>query len=216
MDLRVIYLRDVLDVTSVTNVPGMVPRTLDVRGTDFRNVVRVEVNEYPAASFVIAGRTRLLVQVPEGQEAKKIRSIAVLSDIFTATKNSKLSFELSDNPTTTSGLMRMIQTFIMYLLRSPGTDAWYPNSGGGLQRFVGGNISKSNTGGLTADFTLAVNRTRSQVISLQASNVRLTPDERLAAANVQSAIFSQAQTALLARVELISQSGRRAAVGLEL
>jgi hypothetical protein len=83
-----------------------------------------------------------------------------------------------------------------------------------VQRLVGSHFSKSATGGITAAFTLSVSRVRAQIISLQARNTRTSTDEKLAAANVLSAIFSAVQTALLARVELISQSGQKAIVGV--
>lgn len=216
MDIQVIYLRDVLQVVSVTNVPNAVPRTLDIRGPDFRGVVKVEINEEESPNFLVASKRQILAQVPEAQERQLIRSLAVLSDTFTKQDNSQVKFELTNNPKKASGLIKMIQTFLLYLLRTPGTDAWYPNSGGGVQRLIGSYFSKNNAGAVTAEFTLAVSRTRSQIISLQSGNPRVNADERLAAANVLSAVFSVPQTALLARVELIAQSGKRAAIGLEL
>jgi hypothetical protein len=183
---------------------------------DFRNVVRVDVNETPAPNYVVASKTQLLVQMPIGLETKRVESISVLSDNFTSTESSKLTFELGLNPKSVSGLQRMVQIFVLYLLRTPGSDVWKPGTGGGLQSKLGSVFAKDQTSGLTAEFSLAVNRVRSQIISMQTGNVRLTPDERLASATVLSAVYSRAQTALLARVELIAQSGRRAAVGLEL
>lgn len=216
MDFQVIYLRDVLQVTSVDNLVGVVPRTLDIRGPDFRNVVRVEINEVPAPNFVVASPRQILAQVPTNQEKELIRSLAVLSSSFTTQANSQLKFEISNFPRGISGLMKMVQNFVLYLLRTPGTDAWYPRSGGGVLKFAGSSFSKNTSGGVVADFSLSVNRTRNQLMGLQANNPRLSSDEKLAAANVLSAVFSPAQSALLARVELIAQSGKRAAIGLEL
>lgn len=85
-----------------------------------------------------------------------------------------------------------------------------------MQKLIGAHFSKSNVGGVTAAFSTAVSRTRTQIISLQASNTRLPSNEKLGAVNVLSAVFDAQQTALLARVELVSQAGQRAIVGLEL
>ena len=216
MDIQVIYLRDVLRVTSVTNVPNVVPRTLDIRGPEFRDVVKVEINEAESPSYMVVSKNQILAQVPSEQEKTLVKSLAVLSSSFTKTESSQVRFELTNHPKKAAGLIKMIQTFLLYLLRTPGTDAWYPNSGGGLQRLIGSSFSKNQTGAVTAEFALAISRTRAQIISLQAGNPRLNTDEKLAAANVLSAVFSAAQTALLARVELIAQSGKRAVVGLEL
>lgn len=215
-DIQVTYLRDVLPVDSADEVPGVVPRTLDVRGPNFRNVVKIEINEEEAPSFVIASKNRVLVQVPESQEKEIIRTLAVLSSDFTKTKSSQVKFEFTNNPRKVEGLQKLIQVFLLYLLRSPGTDAWYPKSGGGVQKLIGAHFSKSNAGGVSAAFTTAVSRVRTQVISLQASNTRLPANEKLGSVTVLSAVFNAQQTALLARVELISQAGQRAVVGLEL
>lgn len=216
MDLQVTYLRDVLPVDSADEIPGMVPRTLDVRGPNFRNVVKIEINEEEAPNFVVMTKHRVLVQVPESQEKEIIRTLAVLSRDFTKTVSSQVKFEFTNHPQKISGLKKLIQTFLLYLLRTPGTDAWYQKSGGGVQKLVGAHFSRSNAGGVTAAFTTAVSRTRSQIISLQASNPRLTSSEKLGSVTVLSAVFNAQQTALLARVELTSQSGQRAIVGLEL
>lgn len=216
MDLQVTYLRDIVNVISVTNVVGSSPRMLDVRGPDFRSVVKVETNEIEAPSYVIMSKTRLLVQVPDSMQNDLITSVNVLSSRLTASERSQVYFELTNNPQKLDGIQKLVQTFLLYLMRTPGTDAWNPGTGGGVQRLVGSYFSKNATGGITAAFTLAVSRVRSQVISIQARNPRLSTDEKLAAANVLSAIFSAVQTALLARVELISQSGKRAIVGVNI
>jgi hypothetical protein len=215
-DIQVTYLRDIVNVLSVTNVVGSDPRTLDVRGPDFSSVVKVEVNEIEAPSYVVMSKTRLLVQVPDSMQNELIRSVNVLSSRMTATDRSQVYFELTDRPQKVTGIQKLVQTFLLFLMRTPGSDAWAPNTGGGVQRLVGSNFSKNATGGITAAFTLAVSRVRTQIISRQARDSRLNTDEKLAAANVLSAIFSAQQTALLARVELISQSGKRAIVGVNL
>lgn len=216
MDLQVTYLRDVLPVDSADEVPGLVPRTLDVRGPNFRNVVKIEVNEEEAPSFIIMSKHRVLVQVPASQEKEVIRTMAVLSNDFSKTTSSQVKFELTNHPKKVEGIRKLIQTFLLYLMRSPGTDAWYPKSGGGVQKLIGAHFSRSNAGGVTAAFTTAVSRVRTQIITLQAANTRLSSSEKLGAVDVLSAVFNAQQTALLARVELVSQSGQRAIVGLEM
>ena len=216
MDIQVTYLRDVLRVDSVTNVPGMFPRTLDIRGPDFRSVERLEINEEPSPSFAVVSSKQILAQVPESQEKSLIRTLAVLSSRFTRTEVSQIKFEFTNNPKRLVGLQKLVQNFLLYLLRTPGSDAWYQNTGGGVLKLIGAYYSKNNAGGVTAAFTTAVSRTRTQLVSLQAANPRLTDTEKLAAANVLSASFDTQQTALVARVELINQAGERAITSLEL
>ena len=216
MDIQVVYLQDILPVFSVTNVSGVVPRTLDIRGKDFRSAVKVEINEEESPSFAVMSKNRILAQVPENQEKEIVRVISVISSGFTRTDRSKLSLELTNNPQKVSGLQKLVQTFVLYLLRTPGSDVWYPNSGGGVLQLVGSTFSRSNTGAVTASFTTSVSRVKTQIMTLQARKSQMDPREKLAAANVLSAVFSVNQTALLARVELINQAGESALVGLEM
>ena len=194
-DLQVTYLRDIVNVVSVTNVPGSSPRMLDVRGPDFSSVAKVEIDEIQAPSYVVMSKTRLLVQVPDSMQDTLITSVNVLSSRLTAAERSQVYFEFTNNPQKVSGIQKLVQTFLLYLMRTPGTDAWAPNTGGGIQGLVGAHFAKNATGGITAAFTLAVSRVRSQIISIQARNPRLAADEKLAASNVLSAIFSAVQSA---------------------
>lgn len=215
-DLQVTYLRDVLGVAQVTNIPNAVPRMLDIRGPNFRAAIKVLINEIQTPSFVVVSKKQILAQVPDEMEKEPIKSVSVLSSKFTATNRSFVEFELTDNPQSVSGLQKLVQFFLLFLLRTPGTDAWVPNSGGGIQKLVGSYFSKNNVGSVTAAFTTSVSRVRGQIMSLQASRTNIDSTEKLASANVLSAVFNLNQTALLARVELINQAGDRAIAGLEL
>mgnify|MGYP002639891899 FL=1 len=216
MDLQVVYMNDVLPINSAQNVPGMEPRTVEIIGEDFRSVDKVFLNEEESPSFVVASSTRLLAQVPPGQVDATILSISVLSSEFTATEASRLSFELTDNPRVVSGIQRMVQTFVMLLLRSPGTDAWSQGTGGGLQEMIGKNFSKQNAGGATAQFAMCVRRTKSQLVSMQTRNTSIKDDGALAAAIILESVFDPRTTSLIARVLLRSRSGKAAVVNLEM
>lgn len=214
-DLQVIFLQDVLPITSVTNAAGVLPRTLDLRGADFRTAESVTINEEPSPEFMILNKTQILAQVPVSQTSSIIRTVSVVSSRFTATERSIIKFKLSNHSKTVTGLQALVQIFLKLLLQSPKSDVFAPNLGGGVLNFVGKSVGRNNPGQIISDLTLAVNRTRTQIISLQAGIPTLSPDERLATAELMDANFSRRSSALLASIRLIAQSGRKALANLE-
>ena len=189
MDLQVIYLRDVLPLTAADNVPGLTPRTLELRGPDFSSVAYILINDVDSPSFVVPDSTKIYAQVPEAIENDSIHSISVVSGKFTRTDASRVLFGLTDRPRLISGVERMVQAFLMLLMTTPGTDAWTPKRGGGLQKILGGHFSRRDTGSVVAEFSVAVNRTKTQMIAVQTTNQGLQEDERLASVDILQSVF---------------------------
>jgi hypothetical protein len=216
MDLQFVMFQDALRLTGVREIPLMTPRSLQILGKDFHHAVEVQINETKSPSFVIANSKTIIAQVPSGQVKSNIRSVSVLSSDFTATFRSKISFRIGDNPTMASGLKAMMQTFLKVLLTTPGTDSFSQRMGGNALKNLGSSFDLSQTSSVVSDFTIAVSRTATQIRTIQSKQSRLDDDERLLAANVLHVRFDPNLTALIARVELIPQSGKRAIVNLEL
>jgi hypothetical protein len=161
-------------------------------------------------------RQHILAQVPDPLVGAIITSVQVLSSDFTATLRSKLIFELGNDPRKITGLRALMQNFLKLLFTTPGTDAFSKKLGGGALAGLGKNFDASGSQNLVSDFSIAVRRTEMQMISLQSRQIRLPDDEKLAAANVLGVTMDVASTSLLARVELIAQSGKMAITALEL
>lgn len=216
MELQVIRLQDVLPITGANHIPGLVPPTLEIHGEDFRSVDQVLINDAEAPEVVLASSTKLLAQIPASELREPIKTVSVLSTSFTRTAASRVLFGVSLNPISVTGIQRMMQTFLINLMTTPGTDAWSPARGGGIQRIVGANFPKDSTGGVVAEFAIAVNRTRAQVIAMQSRSATLTEDERLAGAQILESVFNPNSLGLIARVKLTARSGRSAVANMEL
>lgn len=216
MDLQYVQFSDALSVTGAQEIPGLEPRSLEIRGVDFRNAVKVFMNDTLSPSFVVSSKNVILAQVPTPLVKSNIQTIEVISSEFTATWQSKLIFEIGDNPKLIEGLQVMMQTFLKVLFTTPGSDSFMGKLGGNALKNLGGSFEVSETSSVVSDFTIAVSRTVTQIQGLQAQQTRIPDDERLLAANVLSVSFDPYLTALVARVELIAQSGRKAIVNLEL
>lgn len=211
MDLRVVYIQDVLKLRETR---ALSDSELEIRGKDLASAASVWMNRQPSPSFSVISDTRLRAEIPPSQLENDIQEISVLSTNFTASDRSVITMQVGTKSQHVSGLLRLIQRFIMLLLRNPGSDILDPSSGGGLGRLVAGYIQGSME--LTAsDVALAVTRTERQLLRKQARNPYLLDSERLATATLLGMRYSHAQGSASARIELSSQSGDLAISELE-
>jgi hypothetical protein len=102
------------------------------------------------------------------------------------------------------------------LFTTAGTDAFAQRIGGSGLKNIGRNFSLGDTQSIVSDFAISIRLAESQMKALQSQQPRLPDTERLLSANIVNSTFDVQLSALLARVELISQSGTRAIANLEL
>jgi predicted metal-dependent RNase len=216
MDLQFIQFQDALPITGADEIPDLVPRSLEITGIDFRNAVEVLINEATSPSFVIAAKTKILAEVPDSEKGYVIRNVSVLSADFTATVQSRIRFRLGQDPKKAIGLRAMMQTFLKVLFTTTGSDAFATRIGGSGLKNIGRNFDIGQSSTIVSDFSISVRRTEQQVKALQSKQPRLPDDEKLASAKLLNAKFDVNLTALIARVELIAQSGKLAYANLEL
>lgn len=213
MDLRIIYIQDVLPVWSVTVVSND-PLTISVIGTDLSSAESVLINRQPSPSFSIVSRTALRAVVPDSENVEVISEIAVLSSKFTATEASKVKMEIGERSQYVEGLVRLMQRYLKILLRNPGSDVFYPSVGGGLGRLVARHL-QGGQDVVYADIALAVSRAERQLVQLQARNSRLRDDERLLSARLLGVESLPSSGAMIPKIEITSQSGESGVPWLE-
>jgi hypothetical protein len=90
--IQVVRLLDVLRVNSARNAPGVSPRSLIIKGEDFRNVEQVIMDGFVSPSFVAYSTTELIAEVPEPLRQAVIMDVKVLSGSFTLTERSLVEF----------------------------------------------------------------------------------------------------------------------------
>jgi hypothetical protein len=194
IDLQCAFPNEMVRLSQVSQVPGLFPRTLDIIGEDFRSVNEVLVNGILSPSFVIVGPQRLLAQVPSQVTNNIVSSVSVLSNVLTLTA--------------TSRLLRLCQFFLKVLFTTPGRDIFSPNLGGAGLKNIGRSFAKEEGSGVVADLYVAVTSTVNKITALQSRNPRLPREEKLLSATVISAQFNPQELALIAAIELLSQTGQ--------
>jgi hypothetical protein len=212
VQLEVIKFKDLVPILGIprfVDVFGPNIPTIEIVGSDFSSVEKVIINELPAPEFIIVSKTKIYAQLP--RETRKISSISVLSSKFTrSTRASKILFEIGDKTKEASGIQKLLQLFIKWMLQSPGSDMFNPERGGGLQDLVGNVATGRQMGPVLATVTRAVQNTVSQMRNSQLQFPQLPLSERLLSAEVISLDVFEAQMQARLKVELRSVAGKKA------
>jgi hypothetical protein len=208
--VQLIRLLDVLPVTAVRNAPGVSPRSLLLSGRDFRNVEKVLINGSESPTFFVMSETQLLAEVPELYRNENITAVSVLCSSLTFSGKSQVSLTAGTRIRKVRGILRLLQTFIRILLRTPGSNIFVPRSGGGLLSRVGDNITNYSA----ADAVVSVDSTRTYIVGVQTSNPSIPPSERLLSAEVINVELNRQEGSLHVTVSLTNHAGETAAATL--
>jgi hypothetical protein len=205
--IQIIRLLDFLKVNSIRNAPGVSPRSIIVKGDDFRNVEQVIMDGFAAPEFVVYSTTELVAEVPSPLRDSVITSVSVLSSSLTLTERSIVEFTFGTRPKKVRGVLRLMQTFLRILLRTPGSNRFHPRSGGGLLKQVSGLATQQTA----ADIAIAVQSAKQYLINVQTAERNIPPSERLLSAEIQALNVDPRSTSAFVTIVLTSHSGLRGA-----
>lgn len=215
-DVQFTYPQQIIKVSSVSLLPEAEVPTLLIVGDDFSAVDEVLLNDITSTEVVILSPTHLTAVMPVEVRGMSVVNVVVVSYQYVYTQKSIISFQSGRTNRKVSGMNRLVQLFLKVLLTTPGSDIFKPGLGGGALRNLGQTFSKDNAGGIVGDFIIAVDNTTKQVIAMQSRRPRLSREERLLSAQVLTARFDAAQTALVVTVLVVSQAGTSATTNLVL
>lgn len=214
IDVKVLAIKDVLPIVRILRIPNFFPASLEIKGTNLLQADEVWINDLPAAEFIKISNSKLIAQIPSSQTQSIIRKVSVLATKPVVNRASILRFEVGTTISGLKGLEKLVQQFVKLLLQTPGSDAFAPALGGGLQTIIGTNVGRKQTRDLAASLVNSVNRTRDQIFSLQANDSRIPPDEKLLRADTEGVGFDPNTTTLAARVFIGAVSGKEAVANL--
>lgn len=213
IDLRVVNAKALLRVFSVAPIRGFLPTSVLVVGEKLDRTTEVQYNGVQAEEFVITSSTRLIVKVPPSQIGRALRDIKALSPVSAAKQDAIISLGITTPPKTISGIDRLVQNWVIIFLTTPGTDIFSPNSGGGGASIVGRPTDRSGKG-VAADLSMAIEKTKQELLRLQSSNQAVPPSEKLLSSNLDTVEYDAASTVLSARVLIQNMLGDAAEVSL--
>jgi hypothetical protein len=215
--LEVIKFRDLLPVQGIPRfVPGFALPTLEIKGDDFRTVEKILINEVPAPEFIIVNKHTIYVQLPDAAR-NKISNIQVVSSKFTKTNHySVIQYELGTKTKTVSGLLKLVQLFVKWMLQSPNSDIFNPARGGGMQELVGKVQTTKTMDSVASAISRAVSNTVTQIRAAQVNTQGLPLDERLLGAEIQDIQIFEKQMEARVKISIRSVAGQEAVAALEL
>jgi len=214
--LEVIRLRDLLMVQAIPRfVPGLLPATLEIKGTDLSSALRVIINDVDVPEFMVVDKQTVYAQLPA--DIASIRTIEVVSSKFTRNVlTSKISYEVGNKTQRVNGIMKLVQLFTKWVLQSPGSDIFDMSRGGGLQEMAGRVMTTKDMQPIYASITRSIETTSNQIRAAQSSQGALPLDERLLSATLVDLTTYDKQMEARVRVRLESMAGADALTALQL
>lgn len=214
VDLQVCFPQEQIALNSVRLVPNSY-FMLDIVGSDFRSVEAVYINQMESPNYIVLSQTRLLARVPEVVANDVITDVQVLARKLTITRNSLIKFTLTPHPQMVTGLLKLIQLFLIILLNTRNSDKFDKNRGASALRSIGKSFGAERSNDVVGDFVISVDNATRQIVGMQSRSTTIPRDERLLSAKVIQAQFSRELCALIVSVEVASMAGKAALANLE-
>lgn len=208
-DILVVFSREMLNVTKVEPTSSF-ERGLLITVAKAKYAEVVLVNGVPSASIVPVSENQLLAEVPESVMGDVIRSVSVLSYRPTQAGTSALTVRLLRQAKRAQGISRLVQRYVLMLFTDPGSDLFSPDLGGGLTSLVNKVISGNQGTNLQSSVQQCISKASRDLERIDASNLRLSDDERLDQAVLSSLLFDPNALTIAARIGLTAISGEQA------
>lgn len=212
-DVRVVTAKVVLTVAQVAPLRGFLPPSIVVMGDSFDKATEILYNDVPVDEFFIQSKSRIIVKIPSQCIGKMMTGIQVLSTTTVSKKDASLSLKLHSPLQRVSGIDRLIQNWMMVFMTTPGSSVFDKSSGGGAQALIGKQTSRDGHSA-TADLTMAIERTKNEILTKQSSARNIPASEQLLSADLDSVSFDSSTGKLNATVSLQNMLGSSAQVSL--
>ena len=158
-DIKIARFKNPLKISSVTRLSNNITA---IRGEGFLEANEVYINEISQRSYIILSDKEIAVNFP-GDE--KILNVAVLTEQLILNQPNLTFFEIGPSFKSIEGMSKLIQNFIVPLMRTPNTNK-FDTFGGGMLKLPGKLMTNAG-GNIKADIVNAVDRTKNYLINKQ-------------------------------------------------
>lgn len=213
LDFKILTAKIQLPISTITPIRGFLPPAILVSGQDLNKVDVILYNGVPAQDFIVQSSTRLIIAIPESQVGRDIFNLQIISKIPIPTSTSAITLEIGKPLKTISGIERLVQAWLILFMTNPNSDIFSPDSGGGGRKIIGKTTDSAGKSA-SADLSLAVDRTNSELLKLQSQNPRIPPEEKLLSASITNITFDTTTTILSASVSIINMAGNTGEVSV--
>lgn len=212
-DIRVISAMHILRLHSMAPIRDFFPPSIVLLGEELNKTSEIYYNEIKVTEFVIQSASRLVMRIPDAALGKKFTSIKALTSVSVSHVDAEITFALNNPLQLLSGMDRLIQSWLLVFLTTPGSDVFDVKSGGGAQAIIGRTTTRDGKG-VAADLALAIERTKEEIQRKQAKIRSLPTSEKLLSANLEQLTFDSSTGTLQARVSLQNMLGDQAEVSV--
>jgi hypothetical protein len=158
-DIKIARFKNPLKISSVTRLSNNITA---IKGEGFLEANEVYINEISQRSYIILSDKEIAVNFP-GDE--KILNVAVLTEQLILNQPNLTFFEIGPSFKSIEGMSKLIQNFIVPLMRTPNTNK-FDTFGGGMLKLPGKLMTNAG-GNIKADIVNAVDRTKNYLINKQ-------------------------------------------------
>jgi hypothetical protein len=211
-DFRVTQAKVLLPVQSVAPIRGFLPPSILLVGERLDKATQIVYNGIVAEEFVAQSPTRLVVRIPPSQVGRKLDQLKVVSDVSITRGSAEVVLGIERPLRIAEGIEKLVQSWLLLFLTTPGSDIFSPHSGGGGRALIGTTTDRNHRSA-AADLALAVERTRTELVRLQ-SVTRVPPSEKLLNTVIESVQFDEDTTTLVAQVSIKNMLGETAEVSV--
>jgi hypothetical protein len=212
-DFGVVSARTILRITSMSPIRNFLPPSIVVTGDRLDATSEVYFNGVQVPEFVVSSSTRLIVRIPPSQVGKALKSLQAFASIPISQSRASLTMEIARPVRSIQGVDRLVQSWLLIFLTTPGSDAFNPQSGGGGRAIVG-RVTERNGSSVAADLALSIERTKSELTKLQARARNVPLSEKLLSSDLESLDFDRGTGTTFASVSIVNMLGDRAQVSI--
>jgi hypothetical protein len=210
-DFRVVQAKSLLKVASVAPVRNFSPPAIVILGERLNTADEITYNGLGVSEFIITSPTRIIARIPDSQVGQALRDLRVLAPVSVSKLDAMISLGINRPVRTVEGIDRLVQEWLLIFLTNPGSDIFNQTAGGGARSVIGQPASSSESNAVS-ELSLAVEKTKQQLLRQQAKNSNIPPAERLLSASLSDVTFDQQTTSLTAVVDLKNVLGGSASV----
>jgi hypothetical protein len=210
-DIRVVQAKALLKVSSVAPVRNFSPPAIVILGERFNTANEITYNGIEVSEFIIAAPTRIIARIPDSQVGQALRDLRVMAPVSIAKLDAQRDLGVGSPVRTVEGIDRLVQEWLLIFLTNPGSDIFNQTGGGGARAVIGQPASSSESNAVS-ELSLAVEKTKQQLLRQQAQNSNIPPAERLLSASLSDVRFDQQTTSLTAVVDIKNVLGGSASV----
>jgi hypothetical protein len=206
-DIRVVKAKVLLKVRSIAPVRGFWPPAIIIIGDKFNYANEIQFNGIQVSEFLIASTTRIVARIPNSQIGKELVELLVLAPVQSVQTDALVTFGMTKPIRALAGIDRLVQNFLLTFFTTPGSDLFDKTAGGGGRALIGQNVGTSDRMNAVASLTLAVDRTKQELLRKQAKNSKIPPSEKLLSATLTDVKFDPQATTLYGVVSLRNMVG---------